>query len=278
MEHIGKIIKIDRVKGFGSIYSEIDKKDYNFETISLREEVQLDDIVGFNIEKRYKKKHVTAIRKIITYQTKNGLIFISGINSQYITNGVESYLDDIFEQIPEFDTKRFAEEFPYQSIVGKSICVPTNEEDDIFYAKKNEYKGHTRFVLNREPIDSNHITVVIQKERTHYILINAYFGKKAPPEPWDKIAISSAQELSSAIEFWSNHALIFRNEEIIEESKTNVCPWALNQPDITIIKDSDNTNEKMVINGSKHVVNDFLSFSKIIKIIKTLISKLFKSQ
>jgi len=49
-------------------------------------------------------------------------------------------------------------------------------------------------------------------------------------EPWDSNASLSD------LEFWSNHALIYGDEEIILESKTYNCPWVLNQPSVCKLK------------------------------------------
>ena len=227
MENIGTIIKLDRDQGYGFITSDIDNNNYYFKTGSLRGDICLNDQVAFNILHIEEKQYAIAIRKIKIFQTKSGLKLIYEVDSPYIRREVEPYILDKLEEIHDFDSERDVQEFEFPSVIGKSICVPTDNNDEIFYAIKKGRKGHTRFVMNREPIDSKHITIVLQKGIAYFIIVNAYIGKKAKPEPWDK------QALSDDFEFWDHHAIIFGEEEIILESKTNTCPWILNSPAIS---------------------------------------------
>lgn len=224
LDHIGIIKMIDISRGFGFVKCMQPQKDYYFKLNSLHEVVNPSDEVAFIVKKTLEKEVAEAIRKI--YTNKYGIKFIPRVNRRHIHEGVESYLPDIYERITENTEERIVQEFEFPSIVGQTICVTTDDSDVVYYAIRKGRFGHTRFVINREPMDTNHITVILRKLSGYYQLISCYVGKVAKPEPWDEYA------LPDALEFWENHALIFGEEEIIIESKTDICPWVLNQPAI----------------------------------------------
>ncbi|MFO7807213.1 MAG: hypothetical protein R6V40_02195 [Candidatus Moraniibacteriota bacterium] len=62
-----------------------------------------------------------------------------------------------------------------------------------------------------------------------YVLITAFVGKRPQPEPWDARNFSQQPDPQEAErlarEFWSNHALIWGTEEIIQDTITTECPW-----------------------------------------------------
>ena len=70
----------------------------------------------------------------------------------------------------------------------------------------------------------------MRKLPDYYQIISSYIGNVAKPEPWDEYA------LQDDLVFWENHALIFGEENILVDSKTDICPWILNQPAISKIK------------------------------------------
>jgi hypothetical protein len=70
-------------------------------------------------------------------------------------------------------------------------------------------------VKNKEPIDYNGITIVLLKNKYHaneYVLMTAYIGDKAPPEPRDNPLFEKLENgdalKKEATEFWNKHALI----------------------------------------------------------------------
>jgi cold shock CspA family protein len=227
-EYHGKIKMIDKSKGFGFIKSEIDNVDYYFKTPSLQEEIQLNDKVAFLLENKNERQFASAIRKI--YQNKDGLVFIPRINSTHIHKGIEQYLSHIFDRIAKSEEEFIVKEFEFPEIIGKTTCVTTYQDDKIFYAIRKGRFGHTRFVENREPVDCNYMTIVLKNVATHYLIITTYIGRIAGKEPWDEHATLSDME------FWNKHALIFGEENIIVESRTDICPWVLNQHAICRLK------------------------------------------
>lgn len=223
-EHTGRVIHIDRNMKFGFIDSEIDNNRYYFKTFSLHGEIELNDRVAFLTEYKNEKQYVHAIRKI--FQNKIGVKFIPRVSKTHLHKGIEPYLSVVIDQILDLNAERIVKDFEFPSIIGQTTCVTTDENDEIVYAIREGRLGHSRFVLNREPVDTNFLTIVLRKLSDYYQIISCYIGKLAKPEPWDEYASPDA------LEFWENHALIFGEEEIIIESKTDTCPWVLNQPAI----------------------------------------------
>lgn len=89
--------------------------------------------------------------------------------------------------------------------IGFSACVETNDEDEIIYAYRPDKPGPTRFVMNREAVPTENVTIILkylERERT-MMLMAAYAGDKAEPEIWDKHASENSQD------FWGSHALIW---------------------------------------------------------------------
>lgn len=228
IDHFGVIKMIDINKGFGFISSDTDDKEYYFKLRSLHEPVKPNDIVAFIIKTNKFDSHADAIRKI--YTNDHGVKFIPRINRKHIHAGVESFLPDIYEQITEFSKESIKRDFQFPTIVGLSDCVTTVDNDIIIYAIRKGRLGYTRFVINREPEPTRWITIVLRKLSSYYQVISCYFGRKAGPEPWDSYATSED------LEFWSHHALIYGNEEIVDGSKTYENPWVLNQPAICKVR------------------------------------------
>lgn len=105
-------------------------------------------------------------------------------------------------------------------IIGKSLCVKTCPGDKIIYAQRPKRNGLSRFVKDREPEPTNKFVVILLRGNfDEFVLITAFFGPEAQPEPWDRAADVSA------LEFWNNHALIYNKTDIIPGTETCICPW-----------------------------------------------------
>ncbi len=107
-------------------------------------------------------------------------------------------------------------------IVGESVCVTTELRDQIVYAQRPKRFGLTRFVKNRKPEPCKSVVVILKTadgQPGAYVLVTAFIGQKAEPEPWDRNATANSRE------FWNSHALVWGAEPIIEATETPVCPW-----------------------------------------------------
>jgi hypothetical protein len=106
--------------------------------------------------------------------------------------------------------------------VGFTTCVRTTESDEIVYAQRRNRAGHTRFVKGRSPIPCANVVVVLkqtEQDANAYVLITAFVGNDAEPEPWDRNATPAARD------YWSRHALVYGSEECVPGTETKQCPW-----------------------------------------------------
>lgn len=129
----------------------------------------------------------------------------------------------ILEALAMIDSEQkdfLVEEIDFGREIGKTVCVLTNENDQIVFARRPNRFGPTRFVIGREPEPCSSVVIILKRtEEQGYILLTAFIGRKAEPEPWDR----NATEKSLA--FWSNRALVWGTEPIIPDTETAECPW-----------------------------------------------------
>lgn len=159
----------------------------------------------------------------------------------YLKNGAPVYdrpnshihteYEDIFKLIrktlPLVEPKSNVEPFFYThdfgDTIGESICVETEDGDEIVFAQRRNRNGLTRFVKSKPLQPTSSFTVVLipdkKSEKEQYLLITAYVGEKAPEEPWDKFATPES------VEFWNSHALVWGSMPIVEGTETSECPW-----------------------------------------------------
>jgi len=119
------------------------------------------------------------------------------------------------------------EEVDFGRSIGETVCVPTTDVDEIVYAQRAGRRGLTRFVKNRLPEPTAHITVVLKRDDRDpsiFVLITAFFGRKAEKEPWDT-NIRTDEELVRAKEFWWTRALVWKSEPTVPGTETTICPW-----------------------------------------------------
>lgn len=141
--------------------------------------------------------------------------------NSHLKQDVVSLLPQALRQIKSQNRPFIQEEVDFGFNVGETICVPTGPGDQIVYAIRKGRQGHSRFVLNREPVSSSKIFVVLKRreEDRDYILITAFIGSQPRPEPWDRNATPDS------LEFWQSHALLWGYDSIIRDTVTEVCPW-----------------------------------------------------
>lgn len=110
----------------------------------------------------------------------------------------------------------------FDRIVGQKTCVATSDQDEILYAQRAQRAGLSRFVKNRDAEDTSSVVVILKKADkagNTYVLITAFIGTTAPPEPWDRNATPESRI------FWLTHALVWGTEEVIEGTETTQYPW-----------------------------------------------------
>lgn len=97
-------------------------------------------------------------------------------------------------------------------IIGKTSCVEVKPTDEVIYFYRKNRSGKTPFVKNRVPIDTKNITICLKKDwkSGRPILVTAYYGDRAPMEPWDaRRKGCNAKEIEECDIFWKSHALIY---------------------------------------------------------------------
>ncbi len=150
----------------------------------------------------------------------SGEPIIDRLNS-HVHNGVRQLLPEALATIQSEGRQFIVGEVDFGRPVGESACGATGPGDEILYAKRPRRWGLTRFVRNRTPEPCSSVVVILKKaeEDDSYILITAFIGRKAEPEPWDRNATAKSYA------FWSSHALVWGSEPVVPGTETTVCPW-----------------------------------------------------
>jgi hypothetical protein len=124
----------------------------------------------------------------------------------------------------------FVQQVDFDRVIGMCQCVRTTRDDDVIYAARSNRGGLSRFVKLRQPNPSRSLIVVLKRSQPqdgdYYVIISAYIGERAPPEPWDEVALdSSGVTLQQSLHFWDRHALIWRSERFKPDTITLKYPW-----------------------------------------------------
>lgn len=143
------------------------------------------------------------------------------IENSHLQKEVIDMLPLALEKINGLGRQYIREEVSFAEVIGKDHCVATRTKDKVLYAKRLGKSGASRFVKNREPEDTNKFSVVLKQAPGYrkYTLVNAFFGKMAPPEVWDVYAFQESRR------FWLTHAFVWGSEETHAGTETIFCPW-----------------------------------------------------
>lgn len=167
----------------------------------------------------------------VNMDLKSGEVVVDRYNS-HLHNSAARILPDALARIDSKGRQFLAEEVDFDRLIGGTSCVATGPRDIIVYAKRPKRFGHTRFVKNRMLEPATSLVIILKKaedEDNLYVLVTAFIGRLAEPEPWDTRAFSrtadSAEAERKSHEFWSTHALLWGTEEIIPGTETATCPW-----------------------------------------------------
>ena len=120
-------------------------------------------------------------------------------------------------------------ELDFGEPVGYCNLIKTTEEDEIIYAKRVGRDNYSRFIKNSEPEITNKLTLVLKKNHeksNEYYLITMFAGEKNYKEPGD-INIADQKELEESLRFWSEHALVYCEKSVVEDSIKSDCPYCI---------------------------------------------------
>ncbi len=97
--------------------------------------------------------------------------------------------------------------------IGLCNCIEVKENDPrVQMVQRKGRKGPTPVIKEAEPVLSDKLTMCILRiNETESILLTAYVGEAAPPEPWDE-HIETEEERAVSRAFWSSHAFIITNK------------------------------------------------------------------
>lgn len=178
---------------------------------------------------RMKKSQSPAFRKpslneqngIFIGKTQDGAIVFDRPNS-HLHEEARFVIEEAIAKINTLDRQFLDEEVDFGENIGSTSCVMTGKDDEIIYAQRLNRVGLTRFVVGRAPVPTSKVFVVLKKMNAlrQYVLITAFLGSKAQPEPWDPRATAES------FDFWKNRALVWGSAEIVESTATNICPWS----------------------------------------------------
>lgn len=109
-------------------------------------------------------------------------------------------------------------------VVGETVCVATKAGDAVVYAQRIGRHGLSRFVKNRAAEPTSSVTVILKKGdqvdgRDEYVLVTAFLGTPAEPEPWDRNLRDAAAKQRSRT-FWGSHALVWGSEPVVDGTET----------------------------------------------------------
>lgn len=170
--------------------------------------------------------HVTGDNLDFFAKTKNGFLVHLDLNDSHAATHIAEkpeLLDLLREVLKNRDVfgERDCFEQDLKRPIGKTNIVETVDSDEIFYAKRLNRDRYTRFVRNREPEITNHITIDLRKNASgSYDLFTVFLGTMTPPFPFDK------NDDIRKIKFWNQHALVFTNQDLVEGTEILDCPWA----------------------------------------------------
>jgi cold shock CspA family protein len=205
-KHIGRISSLSENEDFGFItYNE--GENLFFHISSASEKLHVGDSVVFSVRlsKRYKnKQEAFRVHKVYRQATGPSLILSDIIN--FLPGSKEQLLElmggIIIRNNGDEPAQETILEYKLENTYGKTFACETTILDDIFYAKRKNKKGYSRFAKNKQPGASALFTIIIRFRQGFHQVVASYFGPKTPAEPWDRIASPES------LDFWRNHALI----------------------------------------------------------------------
>lgn len=104
--------------------------------------------------------------------------------------------------------------------VGSANVVETSDKDTILYAQALHGDQYKRFVKNGQPLSTQHISVVLQRDEDGgYELTDAWVGPLRPPNPGADAATEASRR------YWDNHAFVLDREPIKLRTLTKTCPY-----------------------------------------------------
>lgn len=208
--YIGGVALLYGERNYGFIESIDHPESLWFSMKSLVNEVKEGDPVVYEIRfDRKGEKVADRVRKL--FYTSNRVPVIIGIGASFnpkVREQVFSLMPDLTLDIRQ---ENLVVERKLEGIVGKQLCVEVSQDDKIIYAKPWKKNKYWKFVLEREPVQSDILSVRFKKDGSFFIIVSAHFGPETPAFPWDKNG-----NFNESKKFWDHHALVLDGSLKIE--------------------------------------------------------------
>ena len=165
--------------------------------------------------------------EILCKSANNKTIVYDSVNSHTATHfhdasGLREVVKEYLSKV-NLDGEIIAKDIDMGKTIGKSDVVETNESDEIIYAmrKNREDQGYVPFTKSRPAQPSSMLSLhLMRKDEITYELSSAWIGEyDSPMFP----QMDTATEES--IPYWSSHAFVWGNQEIIPGTERSDCPW-----------------------------------------------------
>lgn len=134
---------------------------------------------------------------------------------------------------------------------GLTNVVEVDEGSQIFFAKRVNRQGLSKFVKNKDPQKSNIVSLALKKRENQegYILITAFWGELGGPEPYDLRSTEQSRD------FWHNHAFVDGSVQYDASTVTNETPDQWKQEEI-----GEKESDKNSLQISDNLVSHFIGF------------------
>lgn len=128
-------------------------------------------------------------------------------------------LEEVLRQLNVRNTQRRFEHDVGRT-VGYSHIVTTTNADKVMYAQCTKEAFFSRFVKNKLPEPTQHVSLTIRHAQDgSFEITEAWLGKLHPPMP------GSTSELPESKAFWLNHAIIFTDQSLQLKTLTTESPY-----------------------------------------------------
>jgi hypothetical protein len=206
----GGIVSLNTDRNYGYIESIDHPESIWFSMKSLITELKVGDAVVYETRlDRKGEKVADRIRKLFYSSNRVPVLFGIGTSLQ------SDIREKLYSLIPvlSLETTRdnLVVEKKLNGNTGRQLCVEVGKKDKIIYAKPWKKNKYWKFVLEREPVQSDILSLRFKKDNGFYIIISAHYGPETPAFPWDKNG-----DFRESKKFWDHHALVLDGSLKIE--------------------------------------------------------------
>ncbi|MDD3661982.1 MAG: hypothetical protein PHG63_02850 [Candidatus Dojkabacteria bacterium] len=129
----------------------------------------------------------------------------------HLTPETKNIIEEALGRIVFPDNEQFhISTVKFDRVIGTCNVVKLRKGDVVFYARRRNRKGLSKFAKNRTGIKRKVLTVILLKPKSDIcVLVTAFVGKPAAREPYDP------RVTSDDLKYWKHHALVPNFSEIV---------------------------------------------------------------